>query len=361
MRRKRRDVAVFGMSFLDCISCGFGAAILLFMLVDHARIDRDLDNDDELTSRVNAVENQLLDDAQEILALRAALDDNRNATETAAREAERLREQIETLRSELPEGNDAATTRKSRILKLQEELLALESRVEQARAASKNASGDATRTVVGEGRRQYLQGLDVSGRRILILVDASASMLDNTIVGAIRRRNMSTAQKLAAPKWRRTVAAVDWITAQIDPGAQFQMATFAEETRSVLGGGNGWLPVGGGARLSEAVRELRKISPAGGTNLDKAFSLAARMSPRPDKVYLITDGLPTQGERPASGAVSGRERARLFAQATNKLPGDLPINIILMPMEGDPRAASSYWQLARASGGAFFEPARDWP
>ena len=31
-RRKRRDLSVFSLSFLDCISCGFGAVILLFVI-----------------------------------------------------------------------------------------------------------------------------------------------------------------------------------------------------------------------------------------------------------------------------------------------------------------------------------------
>ena len=44
---------------------------------------------------------------------------------------------------------------------------------------------------------------------VLILVDASASMLSETIVDAIRRRNQSEASRLQAPKWRRALAAAD--------------------------------------------------------------------------------------------------------------------------------------------------------
>ncbi len=361
MRRKRRQESVIGMSFLDCISCGFGAAILLFMLVDHARVERDLNNNDELIRKVNATENELLDDAQEILALRAALDNNVKATQIASRDAERLKEVIELLKSEQPKGASSATNRESRIQKLQQELLALESKVEAARAAAQDSSGNATRTITAEGRRQYLQGLDVSGKRILILVDTSASMLDETIVGTLRRRNMSQSQKLRAPKWQRTVAAVDWITAQIDPDAQFQMIVFAETAKPVLGSANHWLAVSGGAKLGEAVNALRKVSPNGGTNLSKAFSIAAQMQPRPDNVYLITDGLPTLGSDRTGGTVSGRKRVALFAEASNRLPGKLPVNVILLPMEGDPRAPSAFWQLARATNGAFLQPSSDWP
>ena len=32
-RRRRRDVDIFNMSFLDVVSCGFGAIILLLVIV----------------------------------------------------------------------------------------------------------------------------------------------------------------------------------------------------------------------------------------------------------------------------------------------------------------------------------------
>jgi hypothetical protein len=32
MKKNRRDIQIFSLSFLDCICCGFGAVILLFVL-----------------------------------------------------------------------------------------------------------------------------------------------------------------------------------------------------------------------------------------------------------------------------------------------------------------------------------------
>lgn len=358
-RRRRRELDTAGLSFLDCISCGFGAAVLLFMLVDHARIDRDKTSNFDLIARVDAVENQVLDDQQDLLQMRAALSRDITARDLAEREAQRLREQIESLRAALPEGTDAATTRDARIRKLQEELLALETRVEAMRAASKDAAANATRTVAGEGQRQYLTGLRVDGRRVLILVDASASMLDDTIVGAIRRRNMSESARRDAPKWRRTVATVDWITAQLPPDGQFQLVVFSESARSVLGS-SGWVASAGGSGLDRAMSELRKTVPGGGTNLLRAMDQLRALSPLPDNVFLITDGLPTQGAS-KNAVASGRDRLKYFNEATQTLPRSVPINVILLPMEGDPKAASAYWQLARLSGGVFMEPSRDWP
>lgn len=82
----------------------------------------------------------------------------------------------------------------------------------------------------------------------------------------------------------------------------------------------------------------------------------------PDNIFLITDGLPTQSyEPPRRTTISGRDRLGLFRKAVQRLPSGVPVNIILAPMEGDPMAASEFWQLAQVSGGSFMSPSRDWP
>ena len=82
----------------------------------------------------------------------------------------------------------------------------------------------------------------------------------------------------------------------------------------------------------------------------------------PDNIFLITDGLPTQGAgAPRGSKVSGAERQRLYREAVKKLPRNVPVNIILEPLEGDPMAASEFWQLAQVSRGSFLSPSKDWP
>ena len=62
-----------------------------------------------------------------------------------------------------------------------------------------------------------------------------------------------------------------------------------------------------------------------------------------------------------AGTVTPTPRARLFTEATALLPRGIPVNTILLPMEGDPEAASAFWKLAVASRGSFMSPASDWP
>jgi hypothetical protein len=68
------------------------------------------------------------------------------------------------------------------------------------------------------------------------------------------------------------------------------------------------------------------------------------------------------GTRPPRGTtISGRARLDLFQNALRRIPAQVPINVIMFPMEGDPMAAAAFWNLARTSGGSYLSPSRDWP
>ncbi len=224
-------------------------------------------------------------------------------------------------------------------------------------------TGNNIRKYVGEGNRQYLTGMIMGGNRILILVDISGSMLDNTIVNIIRRRNMPEAERITSRKWVQVRRTVDWLTAQLPVPSQYQIYVFNNETRALLPGTEGqWLEVADEPQLTDAIELLSQTVPAEGTNMEKLFSAIGQMSPLPDNIYLITDGLPTLGSRGSNqGTISGRDREELFERALRELPEGIPVNVIMAPLEGDPNAAGWYWQLAIQSGGSFMSPSSDWP
>ena len=215
---------------------------------------------------------------------------------------------------------------------------------------------------MGQGDRQYLTGLKMGGRRILILVDTSASMLDETIVNIIRQRNLPDAQKKRSGKWRRTLRTADWLASQLPPASKFQLYLFNETAVPALADTKGrWLDVSNAAKLDSALNALSTTIPAGGTSLHNAFAVIRSLNPRPDNVLLVTDGLPTQGAKKRSGKVSGEKRMRYFNKAVAKLPSGIPVNTILLPMEGDPLAVSAFWKLAISTRGSLLTPSRDWP
>ena len=107
---------------------------------------------------------------------------------------------------------------------------------------------------------------------------------------------------------------------------------------------------------------MARIVPENGTNFDNVFRLAMDMQPRPDNIFLITDGLPTLGDRgKKSGTVSGTDRLRLFNRSLSLILPDIPVNTMLLPLEGDTYAAAAFWRLAIVTRGAFVTPASDWP
>ena len=229
--------------------------------------------------------------------------------------------------------------------------------------AQRLKSGDNIRSYTGDGDRQYLTGLKVGGERILILIDASASMLDRKIINILRRRNMSDSMKLRSIKWRQAVSSVDWLIAQFPTNSKFQMYTFNNETRPVLKGSDGlWIDVTDSDQLDQAVKNLRRIIPENGTNMKDAFAVIKQLNPRPDNVILLVDGLPTMNQSKTDrGMITGQERLNFYYEAESEIPSGIPMNILLYPMEGDYNAAIAYWLLAYRTGGSFMSISKDWP
>jgi len=123
-----------------------------------------------------------------------------------------------------------------------------------------------------------------------------------------------------------------------------------------------WQEVADRDGLNAAINNVKDIVPANGTNLEKVFRAIANMSPRPDNVFLITDGLPTLSDRGSRDAlVTPAQRIELYEDALEELPRGIPVNVVLLPMEGDPSAAAAYWQLAQYTQGSFISPSKDWP
>jgi len=365
MARKRRPFEVFSMSFLDCMSCGFGAVILLFMIINAQVRETSEKNPTNLMAETKKIEIEILEGRKNLVLAKNTMETLDIERETAEGKIAQIIALIEQLQAELSRYDSETLAEIERIEQLQTDIKALEEEVKRllAIAAEEAADGSKIREFKGEGDRQYLTGLKLGGKRTLILVDRSASMLDDTIVNIIRRRNMSDNDKLRAVKWRQVVASVDWLTSQFVPGSEFQIYMFNNGVEPVIKGSDGvWLKADDGTQLEEAIRVLRRTVPENGTNMLAAYEVASRLTPMPDNIILLADGLPTMDE-PTSNrrTVSARERLNLHNRAIRELPGGIPVNVFLYPLEGDYEAPSAYWVLAYRSGGSFISVSRDWP
>lgn len=362
---KRKKITVFSLSFLDIITCGLGAIILLFVLINAKSAAHQDSITSDYRAEVSRLELLVLDGKKNLIEARNSLEKTETDLVTIQGLSRRILTLLETHRVELADRDKETLAAKAHVNKLKADLKSLEEEVKRLRAGAKASDelGTKLRPFPGRGDRQYLTDLKMGGRRIFILVDASASMLDETIVGIVRRRNQGLKEKLQAPKWKQAVATIDWLTTQLPPTSKFQVYTFNETAAPLMPGTKGtWLNAGDVTQLNQAVEHMHKLAPQRGTSLINAFKALKEMNPAPDNIFLLTDSLPTMGtEKPWRKRVSGKKRLGYFNDAVKALPPKVPVNIILYPMEGDPAAAVSFWKLAKDSRGSFFCPSKDWP
>jgi len=372
-RAAKREFNPISLSFLDVMSCGFGAVVLIFLILDHSTSVQTQASDPELMAEINLLNDEINDGEANLVRIRNTISDVDYDMVEAQGLARSIQQEIDDFLEELAQLENTTLARQESVEKLKSDIQSLEEELERLRAAQDSYSGSFVRPFVGDGNRQYLTGLILGGSRILVLVDTSASMLDNTIVNILRRRNMSDDTKINSAKWVGVRKVVDWLTTQLPPPSQYQIYTFNEDVQPLIPGTMGqWLEVADETQINQIVENLDETIPVNGTNLEKVFQAVAAMDPLPDNIYIITDGLPTLGTREGGffsrqdstgnrNTVSGREREALFNSALEQLPGGIPVNVVLAPLEGDPMAASLYWKLAVATGGSFLNPSKDWP
>ena len=362
---RRRGLSPFNLAFLDIMFCGFGAVVLLVLIINSNALKQRKEVFDDLRGEVDRLEREVETGEKNLVEIRNSSEETEKELVITRGEGREVLATVEQTRQELADARGATRARKAHVKALESDLKALEAR-EKAMGLQAAASMERGRKVhrfTGEGHRQYLTGLKLGGRRVLILLDHSASMLDSSIVNVIRRRNMKAADKRVAPKWKQARRTVAWLVANLPPSSSLQVYGFNTSAESVLEESEGnWIPATDSTALNKLVAAVNHLLPEQGTSLENVFSAAAAMSPPPDNILLITDGLPTQGRsRPRASSVSGAGRVKLFQQALRVLPRAIPVNTILFPMEGDPMAAVLYWKLAVDTHGSFLTPSSDWP
>ena len=360
-RARKRRFTVFSLSFLDVMSCGFGAVVLIFLVINH-RIDTQTpDVDREALAESRKLDYLIETGQKDLVDLQERVEDTRQRVADARRQLlatvvdrDRRKDDVEDLEARTIAASES-------IEELKTDVETRERDVRRLQAEEEAQEGSKVRAIEGEGDRQYLTGLFVGGRHILIALDVSASMLDETIVQVIRRRNMAPERQRTAPKWRRAVRTVEWLAAQVPLDSNFQILLYAEDARIALPE-QMWHPATDPDALENALDLLDETVPSGGTNFHALVAAINTLRPFPDNVFLISDGLPTRSaDEPRRSTVTGRQRLRLFENATRRLPRDTPINVILFPLQGDPMASAAYWQLSRATGGTYMSPSADWP
>ncbi len=351
-RLKRRTVEVFSISFLDCISCGFGAVLLLFVITSGKKADiteqelGDLQTiaqqlEEEVTIEEEAIK-KLEDTTADNVSRIKSLEDARNEMEQKITNREEILALLMLEQSSLEDEMKKRMDEKEEIPRVEEPLPIPVPNVE---------------------RRQYLTGFKLEGERVLFLIEASGGMLDDTVDGAISRLSDPDFEKRKAPKWQRVIRSVQWMINSLPPETKYQILYFGENILPLLPDRDGeWLSPGDRESSGDVIQRLDLLVPKGGANLERAFTATRDFKYAANSIILFADGLPTLSDTyPGRGSVGDRDRERMFRAAQRRLPPRVPVNTILFPMTGDPAAAMLFWELANQTRGALVSPARSWP
>jgi len=358
MRHKRKEFSAFSLSFLDIMSCGLGAFILLFIVAKNSLQADSVPDNDYLTNEIKKLDRQIAEISTQKEAIEARKVSADQQTLVVRFAIQKLNQAYEKLEQDA-QLKKKMVSDETAIKKAIRELSAQKKTLKEQVAMSSVGS----RSHISDGNREYLTGMRLGGEHVLILLDSSTSMLDESIVNIIRRRNMSSEVKKRSPKWRQALDTINWISARFPRASQYQIYSYSDTVEPAIRGTRGkWLSVNNTKQLNETVENLNNLIPDGGSSLESAVDAIKELQPQPDNIYLITDGLPTRGVQPPEKRnISGQERQQLFERAVAKLPYGIPINVILLPTEGDPMAPAAYWQIARVTQGSFLSPAVDWP
>jgi hypothetical protein len=364
VKQRSRELNVFSMSFLDAITAGFGAVVLLFMLVSQNALIEPRNAIDNLEAEARRWELRVLTGQRNLVQIKEQLQSQLQQWTALLAVRENLTSEIQETQAQLATLTEDSEARREAIERLRAELAELDKQSQElAAVAEPTEDGERLRSFQGDGNRQYLTGLRMGGKNVAILVDTSTSMLDRTIVNILRRRNMSDEQQRRSPKWQQVVNTVDWLTTQIAPGTNVQIIGFSDKATWLIPDTEGkWVAVNDGTELDPPVTALRASHPQGGTSLHAGFNALKQLDPKPDNIYLLVDGLPTMGDvAPTRPGVNAEDRLDHFRRAIRQLPVGVPINVIMFAMEGDPFAAPAYWELALRTGGSMLAPSEDWP
>jgi len=290
---------------------------------------------------LKSIDAQLAEDAIQEAATRRKLEERQSILARKSTEVERAAKEIDTLKSDI---------KGIKVIK-KDDLIA-------------------SRQINEEN---YLLGLKVKGRKIALLVDSSASMTNEKLIDIIKTKSSSNKDKQRAKKWIRTKKVVKWLLARLPKNSDVIVVAFNEKAKSL--GKQGWMKASDPASFPAILSDLNALIPEGATNLHHGLKTVNKYAP--SNLYIITDGLPTKGESQYrslnpfascssllgnSNIISGECRVKLFKQTISEsAQKNVQVDVVLLPLEGDPDAINQYWYWTAATGGLVISPANNWP
>ena len=167
MKNRRRDLEIFSLSFLDCICCGFGAIILLFVLSKFAEpvvIEKIKEN---IQNQIVSLENELFEIRGETQILNRELMAKNEQLSREKEKLARLQGDLSDVEGQFAASKDDATVQniiEGKMARARQEL------TEEMKRLLKSRPKKITRSV---------GGIPVDSEYIVFIIDTSGSMQQN--------------------------------------------------------------------------------------------------------------------------------------------------------------------------------------
>jgi len=134
---KRRKLNVFSLSFIDCICCGLGAIILLFVLVNAKGAVRRNAVTSDLRAESSKLEEQVLDGKKNLVEARNALLQTQTELVTTQGRSSEIIDILNENKVELADRDKDTLATKTHIDKLKTDLKSLEEELRRLKAGAK--------------------------------------------------------------------------------------------------------------------------------------------------------------------------------------------------------------------------------
>ncbi len=312
MRRKRAEFEVFSLSFLDVISCGFGAVVLL-VLISPFGVSNEAGGTDETATLLQ----RLIGTETRIEELQGALARERATLEATRAELAAGGVAVDAAERELRSASEQATARARDVEGLQTVESALRNQARAGVSAPENTLRDAE---VG--------GIPVDSEYVVFVVDTSGSM-----------------QSI----WERVTREVENII-RIHPQIKgFQVLN--DNGTHLIGGYSGrWIPDTKGAR-ERAIRLFRSWKSASNSSPVEGLEVALKRYVRADQkvsIYIFGDEY--------TGASYDPVIATLSRLNTNRITGEPKARVHaigFLSLRTDGRFETLMREVTRRSNGTF--------
>ncbi len=193
-------------------------------------------------------------------------------------------------------------------------------------------------------------GIDLSGKRVVLLVDKSGSM------------DYSEGNKPDPAKWPAVCRTVAQVLGSLRSVERFQVILFSDQVSYPLGRPDGWHEFDADRSPQQVQEALAGVRPGGDTNLYLGFEAAFRFKAMGmDAIYLFSDGLPNVGpglpspppkDEAALAAALGRHVRDAIRRGWNARASQVRIHAVGFYYDS-PALGAFLWSLTRENGGSF--------